>query len=50
MTRLEVLMGTTIAIDDGLLAKAAALTGVHENGTLLRQGLQILIRVGSARR
>lgn len=43
-------MRTTVTIDDDLLAKAAELTGVHENVALLRQGLQALIRVESARR
>lgn len=41
---------TTVTIDDELLAKAAELTGVHENVALLKQGLQTLIRVESARR
>jgi Arc/MetJ family transcription regulator len=41
---------TTVTIDDDLLAKAAELTGVHENVALLRQGLQTLIRVESGRR
>jgi Arc/MetJ family transcription regulator len=39
-----------VTIDDELLAKAAELTGVKENVALLRQGLQTLIRVESARR
>lgn len=43
-------MRTTVTIDDDLLAKAAELTGVRENVALLRQGLQTLIRVESARR
>ena len=43
-------MRTTVTIDDELLAKAAELTGVTENGALLRQGLQALIRIESARR
>lgn len=43
-------MRTTVTIDDELLAKAAQLTGVQENTALLRQGLQTLIRVESARR
>jgi Arc/MetJ family transcription regulator len=43
-------MRTTVTIDDELLAKAAELTGVRENTALLRQGLQTLIRVESARR
>jgi Arc/MetJ family transcription regulator len=43
-------MRTTVTIDDALLAKAAELTGVKEKSTLLREGLQTLIRVESARR
>jgi Arc/MetJ family transcription regulator len=43
-------MRTTVTIDDELLAKAAELTGVHENAALWRHGLQTLIRVESARR
>ena len=43
-------MRTTVTIDDELLAKAAELTGVSENAALLRQGLQTLIRIESARR
>lgn len=43
-------MRTTVTIDDDLLSKAAELTGVRENAALLRQGLQTLIRVESARR
>lgn len=43
-------MRTTVTIDDALLAQAAELTGVTENVALLRQGLQTLIRVESARR
>ncbi len=43
-------MRTTVTIDDELLAKAAELTGVHENTALLRRGLETLIRVESARR
>ena len=43
-------MRTTVTIDDELLAKAAELTGITENAALLRQGLQALIRIESARR
>ena len=43
-------MRTTVTIDDALLAKAAELTGITESVALLRQGLQTLIRVESARR
>lgn len=43
-------MRTTVTIDDALLPKAAELTGTTEKSTLLREGLQTLIRVESARR
>lgn len=46
----EVVMRTTVTIDDELLAKAVELTGVTERSTLLRHGLETLIRVESARR
>ncbi|WP_252974255.1 type II toxin-antitoxin system VapB family antitoxin [Janibacter melonis] len=43
-------MRTTVTIDDELLAQAAELTGVRERSALLRQGLETLVRVESARR
>ena len=43
-------MRTTVTIDDDLLARAAELTGVTERTALLREGLETLIRVESARR
>lgn len=43
-------MRTTVTIDDELMAKAAELTGIKERSTLLRAGLEALIRVESARR
>ncbi|MCF3939800.1 type II toxin-antitoxin system VapB family antitoxin [Gordonia sp. Z-3] len=43
-------MRTTVTLDDELLAKAAELTGVHERAALIREGLQALIRMESARR
>lgn len=43
-------MRTTVTIDDELVAKAAELTGVHDNVALIKRGLQTLIRVESARR
>ena len=43
-------MRTTVTIDDELVARASALTGVTERSTLLREGLLALIRVESARR
>jgi Arc/MetJ family transcription regulator len=43
-------MRTTLTIDDDLIAKAGALTGVHEKSALLREGLNALIERESARR
>lgn len=43
-------MRTTVTIDDELLARAAELTGVTEKSALLRDGLETLIRVESAKR
>ena len=43
-------MRTTVTLDDELLAKAAELTGVHERAALIRDGLEALIRIESARR
>jgi Arc/MetJ family transcription regulator len=41
---------TTVTIDDELLERAAALTGLTERTALLRAGLETLIRVESAKR
>lgn len=46
----EVGMRTTVTLDDDLLDRAAELTGVTERTALLREGLEMLIRVESARR
>lgn len=43
-------MRTTLAIDDELLAKAQALTGVKEKSGLVREALKALIERESARR
>jgi Arc/MetJ family transcription regulator len=43
-------MRTTVTIDDELLARAAELTGLTERTSLLREGLETLIRVESAKR
>lgn len=43
-------MRTTITIDDELVERAAALTGVTERSRLFREGLETLIRVESGRR
>ncbi len=43
-------MRTTIALDDELLAKAEALTGVTEKAALVREALRALIQRESAKR
>jgi Arc/MetJ family transcription regulator len=43
-------MRTTLALDDDLLAKAEALTGVKERTALVRKALEALIERESARR
>lgn len=43
-------MRTTLAIDDALLAKAKALTGIDENPALVREALKALMARESARR
>lgn len=43
-------MRTTVNIDDDLFARASELTGVTERSALLRDALETLVRVESARR
>ena len=43
-------MRTTIALDDELVAKAQALTGLQEKSALVREALKALIERESARR
>jgi Arc/MetJ family transcription regulator len=43
-------MRTTVTLDDEIVAKAAELAGTTETSALVRQGLETLIRVESARR
>lgn len=43
-------MKTTLNIDDGMLARAAELTGVREKTALVRMGLEALIARQSAKR
>lgn len=43
-------MRTTVTIDDDLLARASELTGMTERTALLREGLETLIRIESAKR
>jgi Arc/MetJ family transcription regulator len=44
------MMRTTLALDDELLSRAQALTGVQEKSALVREGLKALIERESARR
>lgn len=43
-------MRTTIALDDELVAKAQAFTGLEEKSSLVREALKALIERESARR
>ena len=43
-------MRTTLALDDALLAKAQAFTGIKEKSALVREALKALIARESARR
>jgi len=43
-------MRTTLALDDELLAKAQALTGLTEKSALVREALRALVQRESARR
>lgn len=43
-------MRTTLALDDELLAKAQAFTGLREKSALIREALKALIERESARR
>jgi Arc/MetJ family transcription regulator len=47
---LEVTMRTTLALDDDLVAKARAYTGLTEKSALVREALKALIERESARR
>ncbi|TAL39042.1 MAG: type II toxin-antitoxin system VapB family antitoxin [Spirochaetes bacterium] len=43
-------MRTTINIDDSLIKKASSLTGIDEKTTLVRLGLEALIKKENSRR
>jgi Arc/MetJ family transcription regulator len=43
-------MSTTLALDDELVAKAQAFTGLKEKSALVREALKVLIERESARR
>jgi Arc/MetJ family transcription regulator len=44
------ILRTTLALDDELLAKAEAFTGLKEKSALVREGLKALIEREAARR
>jgi Arc/MetJ family transcription regulator len=46
----EKLMRTTLSLDDDLLAKAQAFTGVKEKSALVREALKALVEREAARR
>lgn len=48
--RKEILVRTTIALDDDLIAKAQKFTGLKEKSALVREALKALIERESARR
>jgi Arc/MetJ family transcription regulator len=50
MPELENPMRTTLALDDELLAKAQAFTGLKEKSALVREGLKALVEREAARR
>lgn len=43
-------MRTTVTLDDAAVARAAELTGIAETSALVREGIETLIRVESAKR
>ncbi len=43
-------MRTTVTLDDALVAKAVALTGIKEKSALLREALTALVQREAARR
>ena len=46
---LEVNMRTTVTLDDDLLARAEELTGVRERSALIRDAVELLVRIESGR-
>lgn len=46
---LEVNMRTTVTLDDDLVARAEELTGVRERSALIRDAVELLVRIESGR-
>ena len=49
MLRVEVSMRTTVTLDDDLLARAEELTGVSERSALIRDAVELLVRIETGR-
>ena len=45
----EVVMRTTVTLDDELLARAEALTGIRERSALIRDAVELLVRIETGR-
>ncbi|MDQ6523787.1 type II toxin-antitoxin system VapB family antitoxin [Nocardioides sp. LHD-245] len=44
------MMRTTVTVDDDLMERAAELSGIEERSSLVRAGLETLVRVEAGRR
>ena len=42
-------MRTTVTLDDDLLARAEELTGIRERSTLIRDAVELLVRIETGR-
>lgn len=49
MLVMEVSMRTTVTLDDDLLARAEELTGIRERSALIRDAVELLVRIESGR-
>ena len=49
MLVMEVSMRTTVTLDDNLLARAQELTGIRERSALIREAVELLVRIESGR-
>lgn len=45
----EVAMRTTVTLDDDLLARAEELTGISERSALIRDAVELLVRIETGR-
>lgn len=45
----EVALRTTVTLDDDLLARAEELTGIRERSALIRNAVELLVRIESGR-